>query len=91
MPCVLATGECLYTKFETGDLIRQKAVGNVQPHLRNVVGITRMRNIAFVAEARDLTVAPHSPPGPAATAVNPRFDAAIANFLARERSAPFEG
>jgi galactonate dehydratase len=84
MPCPLATGECLYTKFELGELIRQKAVDILQPDVCIVGGMTELRKIGFMAEARDLTVAPHNPMGPLATMVNLHFDAASMSFLVQE-------
>ncbi len=91
MPYALATGECLYTKFELGDLIRDEAVDILQPDVCIVGGLTEMRKIAANAEAHDLTVAPHNPLGPLATAVNLHFDAATPNFLIQEYRAPSEG
>ena len=43
-----------------------------------------MRKIAFMAEAHDLTVAPHNPMGPLATTANLHFDTATSNFLIQE-------
>ena len=43
MPCALATEVCLYTKFEMGDLVHQKAVDILQPDVRIVGGMTEMR------------------------------------------------
>ncbi len=84
MPFALATGECLYTKFELGELIREEAVDILQPDVCIVGGMTELRKIAFNAEAHDLTVAPHNPLGPLATVVNLHFDAATTNFLIQE-------
>ncbi|MBF15905.1 MAG: D-galactonate dehydratase [Chloroflexi bacterium] len=84
MNCKLATGECLYTKFELWDLVRENAVDILQPELCIVGGITEMRKIAFMAEAHDLTVAPHNPMGPLATIANLHFDTATSNFLIQE-------
>ena len=84
LPCPLATGECLYTKFELGELIREKAVDILQPDVCIVGGLLEMRKIAFMAEAHDLTVAPHNPMGPLATTINLHFDAATTNFHVQE-------
>jgi galactonate dehydratase len=91
MPFALATGECLYTKFELGELVREEAVDILQPDVCIVGGMTELRKIAFNAEAHDLTVAPHNPLGPLATAVNLHFDAATTNFLIQEYRTPSEG
>lgn len=84
MPCALATGECLYTKFELWELVREGGVDILQPEVCIVGGLTEMRKIAFMAEAHDLVVAPHNPMGPLATVANLHFDAANSNFLVQE-------
>ncbi len=91
MPFALATGECLYTKFELGELIREEAVDILQPDVCIVGGMTELRKIAANAEAHDLTVAPHNPLGPLATTVNLHFDASANNFLIQEYRTPSEG
>jgi galactonate dehydratase len=92
MQCALATGECLYTKFEMAELIREGGVDIIQPEICIVGGLTEMRKIAFMAEAHDLVVAPHNPMGPLASVANLHFDAATSNFLIQESRAlrPFE-
>ena len=60
MRCALATGECLYTKFELWELVREGGVDILQPEICIVGGLTEMRKIAFMAEAHDLVVAPHA-------------------------------
>ena len=84
MPCALATGESLYTKFELSELIREGGVDILQPEVCIVGGLTEMRKIAFIAEAHDLVIAPHNPMGPLATEVNLHFDASTSNFLVQE-------
>jgi len=92
MQCALATGECLYTKFEMWDLIREGGVDIIQPEVCIVGGLTEMRKIAFIAEAHDLVVAPHNPMGPLASVANLHFDTATSNFLVQESRTlkPFE-
>jgi galactonate dehydratase len=92
MQCALATGECLYTKFELWELIREKGVDIIQPEICIVGGLTEMRKIAFMAEAHDLVMAPHNPMGPLASMANLHFDAATSNFLIQESRTlkPFE-
>jgi len=92
MTCALATGECLYTKFEMAELIREGGVDIIQPEVCIVGGLTELRKIAFMAEAHDLVVAPHNPMGPLASVTNLHFDAATSNFLVQESRAlkPFE-
>ncbi|MCH7970479.1 MAG: mandelate racemase/muconate lactonizing enzyme family protein [Chloroflexi bacterium] len=84
MPCAVATGECLYTKFEFWELVREGGVDILQPEVCIVGGLTEMRKIAFMAEAHDLVIAPHNPMGPLASVANLHFDAATSNFLVQE-------
>ena len=76
----LATGECLYGRFEFLDLIAAQAADIVQPDVCVCGGLLEMRKIATLAEAHYITVAPHNPMGPVATAVNVHFAAATHNF-----------
>jgi galactonate dehydratase len=92
MPCAVATGECLYTKFELWELVREGGVDIIQPEVCIVGGLTEMRKITFMAEAHDLVVAPHNPMGPLASVANLHFDTATSNFLVQESRTlkPFE-
>jgi galactonate dehydratase len=83
-PVPLATGECLYTKFEFDELIRLQAADIIQPDVAICGGFTEMRKIATNAEAHDISVAPHNPSGPLATVVDAHFAAATSNFLILE-------
>ena len=76
----LATGECLYTRFEFLDLIAAHGADIVQPDVCVCGGLLEMRKIADIASAHYVTVAPHNPMGPVATAVNVHFAAATHNF-----------
>ena len=91
----LATGECLYTRFEFLDLIAAGGADIVQPDVCVCGGLLEMRKIAAIAEAHYVTVAPHNPMGPIATAVNVHFAAATHNFKILEYVNPvaagFEG
>ena len=80
MQVPLATGECLYTRFEFLDLITAQAADIIQPDVCVCGGLLEMRKIAAIAEAHYVTVAPHNPMGPIATAVNVHFAAATHNF-----------
>ena len=83
-PIPIATGECLYTKYEFRDLMRHKAADILQPDITLVGGLWEQRKIAAMAEAEYLVVAPHNPCGPVATAVNVHFALATHNFMILE-------
>ena len=60
----------------------------IQPDICVVGGLLEMRKIAALAEAHFVTVAPHNPMGPLATAVNVHFSAAQPNFRILEYRLP---
>ena len=80
----LATGEMLYTKYEFRDLIALQAVDIIQPDVCLTGGLWEMKKIAALAEANYVSVAPHNPCGPIATAVNVHFAASTQNFVVLE-------
>jgi galactonate dehydratase len=84
MQIPLATGECLYTKFDFRQLMERQAVDIVQPDICLAGGIMEQKKIAAMAEAHYVVVAPHNPMGPLATTVNVHFAAATPNFFILE-------
>ncbi|MBI1775796.1 MAG: mandelate racemase/muconate lactonizing enzyme family protein [Proteobacteria bacterium] len=86
--CTLATGECLYGRFEFLNLLSVAGADIIQPDICAVGGVLEMRKIAALAEAHYVTVAPHNPMGPLATAVNLHFSAAQPNFRILEYRLP---
>ena len=80
MQVPLATGESLYTRFEFLDLMAAHGADIIQPDICVCGGLLEMRKIAAIAEAHYITIAPHNPMGPLATAVNVHFAAATPNF-----------
>jgi galactonate dehydratase len=87
----LATGEMLYTRYEFRDLIATQAVNIIQPDICLTGGLWEMKKIAAMAEASYMSVAPHNPCGPVATAVNVHFAAGATNFLILEYHADDAG
>ena len=90
MQVPLATGECLYTRFEFLDLMSKDGADIIQPDICICGGLLEMRKIAALAEAHYVSIAPHNPMGPLATAVNLHFSAATANFKVLEYLLPSE-
>lgn len=80
----IATGECLYTKFEFRRLLALEAADIVQPDICLAGGMLEQKKIAAIAEAHYVKVAPHNPLGPLATLVNVHFAASTPNFLILE-------
>lgn len=88
--CPLATGESLYTRYEFLDLCNLRGCDIAQPDICVVGGLLEMRKIAVIAEAHYITIAPHNPMGPLATAINLHFSAATPNFSILEYRLPFD-
>lgn len=88
MQVPLATGESLYTRFEFLNLMASHGADIIQPDICVCGGLLEMRKIAAIAEAHYVTVAPHNPMGPLATAVNVHFAAATPNFKILEYVSP---
>ena len=86
----LATGECLYTKFEFLDLMAHRGADIVQPDVCICGGLLEMRKIAAIAEAHFVTIAPHNPMGPIATSVCAHFAASTPNLKILEYRLPSE-
>ena len=83
-PAPLATGECLYTKYEFNDLIQMDAADILQPDVLLTGGLTESKKIAAMAEANYKVIAPHNPLSPLSTAINVHYAASIPNFLILE-------
>ena len=84
LPVPLATGECLYTKYDFRQILEKQAADIVQPDICLAGGILELKKIAAMAEAHYVVVAPHNPMGPLATMVNVHFAASTPNFLILE-------
>ena len=80
----IATGEMLYTRFQFREILVKQAADILQPDVCCAGGLLECKKIAAMAEAFYVTMAPHNPMGPVATAVNVHLAAAIPNFLILE-------
>lgn len=86
--CALATGESLYSRFEVLRLLQVRGADIIQPDICVVGGLTEMRHIASLAAAHFVSIAPHNPMGPLATAINVHFAASQPNFKILEYRLP---
>jgi galactonate dehydratase len=86
----IATGENLYTKHQFRNLLVREATDFVQPDVCATGGLLEMKKIAAMAEAFYVSVIPHNPMGPVATAVNASFAACTPNFVILEYRADDE-
>ncbi len=90
LKCPLATGECLYSRFEFLDLLNAGGADIIQPDICAVGGTLEMKKIAAIAEAHYVTIAPHNPMGPLATAHNVHFCASQPNLKILEYRLPLD-
>lgn len=81
----LATGERLYSRWDFRDVLTT-GVAVVQPDVSHAGGISEVRRIAALAEAHDVSLAPHCPLGPIALAASLQVAFATPNFLIEEQS-----
>ena len=82
----IATGERLFTRWDFKKIFEQGVVNIIQPDLSHAGGILECRKIAAMAEAYDVTVAPHCPLGPIALAACLQLDACTPNAVIQEQS-----
>ncbi len=80
----IAAGERLVTRFAFRELLELGACAVVQPDLCHCGGLWEARKIAAMAETYYVSIAPHNPLGPIATAANVQFGFATPNFLIQE-------
>jgi len=88
LSCTLATGESLYSRFEFLRLLQVRGADIIQPDICVVGGVTEMLQINALAQAHYVSIAPHNPMGPLATAINVHFCASQTNFKLLEYRLP---
>jgi galactonate dehydratase len=81
----IATGERLYSRWDFRDVVTT-GIAVVQPDVSHAGGISEVRRIAALAEAHDVSLAPHCPLGPIALAASLQLAFATPNFLIEEQS-----
>jgi galactonate dehydratase len=81
----LATGERLYSRWDFRDVLTT-GIAVAQPDVSHAGGISEVRRIAALAEAHDVSLAPHCPLGPIALAASLQIAFATPNFLIEEQS-----
>jgi galactonate dehydratase len=81
----IATGERLYSRWDFRDVLTT-GVAVAQPDVSHAGGISEVRRIGALAEAHDVSLAPHCPLGPIALAASLQLAFATPNFLIQEQS-----
>jgi galactonate dehydratase len=82
----IAAGERMYSRFEFKNVFAAGGLSIVQPDLSHAGGITECLKIASMAEAYDITLAPHCPLGPVALASCLQVDFVSYNAVLQEQS-----
>lgn len=85
----IATGERLYTKFPFAQIVEAHAADVLQPDIANAGGITELKKIAAIAEAKHITMAPHNVCSPVGAQAEFHLCASIINFEIQEYHAEF--
>ena len=84
LPIPIATGERLVGRHEFRTLFEKRACSVIQPDVCHCGGVAEIKKIAAAAETYAMSVAPHNPLGPIATAVNLHVALSTPNFLIQE-------
>lgn len=82
----IATGERMFSRWDFKKLLEAGYVDIIQPDLSHAGGISECKKIAAMAEAYDVSVAPHCPLGPIALASCIQLDACTPNAVLQEQS-----
>ena len=83
----IATGERNFTRWGFKRMLTRGGVDIIQPDVSHCGGILETRKIAAMAEAFDVSVAPHCPLGPIALASCLQVDFCTPNAVIQEQSA----
>lgn len=83
-PIPLATGERLIGRTGFREVLEKRAVGVIQPDICHTGGLLETKKIAAMAETYQISVAPHNPLGPLATAAAIHFAASTPNWIIQE-------
>lgn len=85
----IATGERLYTKFPFAQIVEAHAADVLQPDIANAGGVTELKKIAAIAEAKHITLAPHNVCSPVGAQAELHLCTSIINFEIQEYHAEF--
>ncbi|MGK0270871.1 MAG: galactonate dehydratase [Cocleimonas sp.] len=83
---VLAAGERMFSRYEFKRVLTQGGLGIIQPDVSHAGGISECVKIAAMAEAFDVSLAPHCPLGPIALAASLTVDFISYNAILQETS-----
>jgi len=82
----IATGERMFSRWDFKSLLHDGHIDIIQPDLSHAGGISEVFRIASMAEAYDVSIAPHCPLGPVSLASALHIDFACPNAVIQESS-----
>uniref|UniRef100_UPI0037449344 galactonate dehydratase n=1 Tax=Pedobacter psychroterrae TaxID=2530453 RepID=UPI0037449344 len=82
----IATGERMFSRWDFKSLLSEGNIDIIQPDLSHAGGISEVFRIAAMAEAYDVSIAPHCPLGPVSLAAALQIDFACPNAVIQENS-----
>lgn len=82
----IATGERMFSRWDFKTILQDGYVDILQPDLSHAGGISECKRIASMAEAYDVSIAPHCPLGPIALAACTQLDVCTPNAVLQEQS-----
>lgn len=82
----IAVGERMFSRWDYKNLFEQGYVDIIQPDLSHAGGISECLTIARMAEAYDVSIAPHCPLGPIALGACINLDCVAPNAFIQEQS-----
>ena len=82
----ISMGERMFSRWDFKEVLHQGVVDIIQPDLSHAGGISEVRRIAAMAEAYDISIAPHCPLGPISLASALHLDFATPNAIIQESS-----
>ena len=88
-PVPIATGEKLFTVAQFKELTDRRACAILQPDITQCFGIHRVLEIARLADAQQMLMAPHNTSGPVGHAAVIHADAVMSNLLIQETTAGY--
>jgi galactonate dehydratase len=83
-PVTIASGERLVTKYLFNEFLAARAADVIQPDVCHMGGIRALCDVASMAETSFVSVAPHNPNGPVATAATLNAMMTMTNGLIME-------
>ena len=82
----IATGERMFSRWDFKSILSDGCVDIIQPDPSHAGGITELSKIASMAEAYDVSIAPHCPLGPISLAAALQVDAVSQTAVIQESS-----